>query len=146
MVAAGCGNQSSWRGTLAPPPTPPNRMILDVDITRDTKAPWHARRAVEQLGDAIDPEVRPDVLLLVSELVTNSVKYGDRGALKLQIESRGPRKLRVEVIDQGDGFIPQARDRPMNEPGGWGLHLVEALTDRWGVYEGSTHVWFEIDR
>ncbi len=32
------------------------------------------------------------------------------------------------------------------EPGGWGLHLVEALTDRWGVYEGSTHVWFEIER
>lgn len=121
-------------------------MILDVDIPRDTKAPWHARRAVEQLGDQIDPEVRPDVMLLVSELVTNSVKYGDRGALRLQIASKEPRKLRVEVIDQGDGFIPVARDRPMNEPGGWGLHLVEALTDRWGVYEGSTHVWFEIDR
>ena len=121
-------------------------MILDVDIPRDNRAPWHARRAVEQLGDAIDPEVRPDVMLLVSELVTNSVKYGDRGALRLQIESTAPRKLRVEVIDQGDGFIPVARDRPMNEPGGWGLHLVEALTDRWGVYEGSTHVWFEIDR
>ena len=121
-------------------------MILDVDIPRDTKAPWHARRAVEQLGDEIDPELRPDVLLLVSELVTNSVKYGEPGALKLQIEARGPRKLRVEVIDQGDGFTPEARDRPVNEPGGWGLHLVEALTDRWGVYEGSTHVWFEIDR
>ena len=121
-------------------------MILDVDIPRDDKAPWHARRAVEQLGDQIDPEVRPDVMLLVSELVTNSVKYGDHGALRLQIESKEPRKLRVEVIDQGDGFIPVARDRPMNEPGGWGLHLVEALTDRWGVYEGSTHVWFEIDR
>ena len=121
-------------------------MILDVDISRDTKAPWHARRAVEQLGDSIDDDVRPDVMLLVSELVTNGVKYGDEGTLKLQIEAKGPRNLRVEVVDQGGGFVPQARDRPMNEPGGWGLHLVEALTDRWGVYEGSTHVWFEIDR
>ena len=121
-------------------------MILDVDIPRDAKAPWHARRAVEQLGDSIDDALRPDVMLLVSELITNSVKYGDHGALKLQIEATGPRKLRVEVVDQGAGFVPVARDRPMNEPGGWGLHLVEALTDRWGVYEGSTHVWFEIER
>ena len=121
-------------------------MILDVDIPRDAKAPWHARRAVERLGDSIDDDVRPDVMLLVSELVTNSVKYGEHGALKLQIEAKGPRSLRVEVVDQGGGFTPQARDRPMSEPGGWGLHLVEALTDRWGVFEGSTHVWFEIDR
>jgi anti-sigma regulatory factor (Ser/Thr protein kinase) len=121
-------------------------MSLDVGIPRDTKAPWRARRAVERLGDQIDEDVRPDVMLLVSELVTNSVKYGEDGGLKLQIEAKGPRKLRVEVVDQGGGFVPKARDRPVNEPGGWGLHLVEALTDRWGVYEGSTHVWFEIDR
>ena len=121
-------------------------MTLDVEIERTPRAPWHARRAVEGLGDAIDPAVRPDVMLLVSELITNSVKYGDHGHLKLQIEAKGPRKLRVEVVDQGGGFTPQARDRPMSEPGGWGLHLVEALTDRWGVYEGSTHVWFEIER
>ena len=119
-------------------------MILDVDIPRDAKAPWHARRAVEQA--ALDDDVRPDVMLLVSELVTNSVKYGEDGPLRLQIESRGPRTLRVEVVDQGGGFEPKARDRSVDEPGGWGLHLVEALTDRWGVYEGSTHVWFEIDR
>jgi anti-sigma regulatory factor (Ser/Thr protein kinase) len=121
-------------------------MHLDVDIPRDTKAPWHARRAVERLGPAIDPDVRPDVLLLVSELVTNSVKYGDEGALRLQIDAEAPGEVRVEVVDQGGGFVPAARDRPLGEPGGWGLHLVEALTDRWGVYEGSTHVWFEIDR
>ncbi len=124
----------------------PDRMQLDVDIPRDEKAPWHARRAVEALGGAIDADVRPDVMLLVSELITNSVKYGDEGALKLQIQATGPRKVRVEVVDQGGGFVPQARDRPVGEPGGWGLHLVEALTDRWGVYEGSTHVWFEIER
>src|SRR3712207_7675933 len=40
----------------------------------------HARRAVEDLGPAIADDVRPDVMLLVSELVTNSVKYGSEGA------------------------------------------------------------------
>jgi hypothetical protein len=39
-----------------------------------------------------------------------------------------------------------ARNRPATEVGGWGLHLVQTLSDRWGVYQGSTHVWFEIDR
>ena len=121
-------------------------MLLDVDIPRDARAPGRARRAVERVGDAIDGELRPQVLLLVSELVTNGVKYGANGVLRLEIEVKGPRKLRVEVTDQGGGFVPHARDRPLGEPGGWGLHLVEALADRWGVHEGSTHVWFEIDR
>ena len=88
----------------------------------------------------------PDVKLLVSELVTNSVKYGGEGALRLQIDTDGPRRLRAEVIDQGVGFVPVARDRPATEVGGWGLHLVQTLSNRWGVHEGSTHVWFEIER
>lgn len=121
-------------------------MTLDVDIARDARAPWHARRAVEELGDALDPSVKPDVMLLVSELITNSVKYGGEGDLRLQIEPRGPKQVRVEVVDQGVGFTPKARDRPVTTAGGWGLHLVEELADRWGVHEGSTHVWFEIDR
>ena len=27
---------------------------------------------------------------------------------------------------------------------GRGLFLVEALTNRWGIHEGTTHVWFEL--
>ena len=121
-------------------------MRLDVDIPRDLQAPRRARHAVERLGPAIAEDVKPDVVLLVSELITNSVKYGGVGDLRLQIEAPSPKRLRVEVVDQGVGFEPVARSRPKTEPGGWGLHLVETLADRWGVHEGSTHVWFEIDR
>jgi hypothetical protein len=64
----------------------------------------------------------------------------------LNIDAQGPRKLRADVMDQGAGFVPVARDRPATDVGGWGLHLVEALSNRWGVHEGSTHVWFEIER
>ena len=122
------------------------RTSLDVDIPRDPQAPRLARRAVESLGPAIDPDVKPDVVLLVSELVTNSVKYGAEGDLRLQIEAPEPRRLRVEVINEGASFEPKARTRPKTEAGGWGLHLVETLADRWGVHAGSTHVWFEINR
>jgi hypothetical protein len=30
--------------------------------------------------------------------------------------------------------------------GGWGLSIVDALASRWGVHEGTTHVWFELER
>jgi anti-sigma regulatory factor (Ser/Thr protein kinase) len=119
---------------------------VTIDIPRDRTAPSAARRAIERLNDRIAPDVVPDVKLLVSELITNSVKYGGEGEVQLKVEAEDPRKLRIEVIDQGVGFVPVERDRPATEVGGWGLHLVQTLSDRWGVYEGSTHVWFEIDR
>ena len=119
---------------------------ITVDIERDFTAPAAARRAVEQFGASLDPAVVPDVKLLVSELISNSVKYGGDGQVQLVLRSDGPHHVHVEVVDQGVGFVPTARARPKTEPGGWGLHMVEALTERWGVREGSTHVWFEIDR
>ena len=116
------------------------------DIPRDSRAPGEARRAIEGLNGQIAPDVVHDVKLLVSELITNSVKYGGQGAVALKVETDDPRRLRIEVIDQGAGFVPVARDRPATDVGGWGLHLVQTLSDRWGVYEGSTHVWFELSR
>ena len=116
------------------------------EIPRDPRAPGAARRAIEGLNTQIAPDVAHDVKLLVSELITNSVKYGGEGAVSLKVWTDDPQRLRVEVIDQGVGFVPVARDRPATEVGGWGLHLVQTLSNRWGVYEGSTHVWFEIDR
>lgn len=97
------------------------------------------------MGTAIDPDLVPDMTLLVSELVTNSVKYGGDGTVGLRIDADDVTgHVRVEVIDQGEGFIPVARTRPTTEVGGWGLHLVESLAHRWGVHDGSTHVWFEM--
>jgi anti-sigma regulatory factor (Ser/Thr protein kinase) len=119
---------------------------LTFDISRDPTAPARARRAIDGLGEQLDPTVAPDVKLLVSELITNSVKYGADGDVTLKVEVDDPRRLRVEVADQGLGFVPVPRTRPATEVGGWGLHLVETLSNRWGVYAGSTHVWFEIDR
>ncbi|MCW2966875.1 MAG: ATP-binding protein [Solirubrobacteraceae bacterium] len=119
---------------------------VDISISRDPCAPASARRAIEEFTASIDQSIAPDAKLLVSELITNSVKYGGEGEVRLEMVSEHERHLRVEVVDQGSGFIPVARDRPATEAGGWGLHLVETLSDRWGVHEGSTHVWFEIDR
>jgi anti-sigma regulatory factor (Ser/Thr protein kinase) len=108
-------------------------------------APAQARAALEVFDQILAPEVLEDVQLVVSELITNSVKFGPKRSitLSLQIEAYG--RVRGEVIDQGDG--ERARVEMTPEPsldGGWGLHLVDRVASRWGVHEGSTHVWFEI--
>ena len=119
----------------------PSSVILD--LPRTPRAPGQAREALDSLPK-LDPELLGDAKLLVSELVTNSVKYGGDGPVRLVVRYEDSGRLRIEVVDRGGGFRPVARDRPKTEVGGWGLHLVEELTDRWGVYEGSTHVWFEL--
>jgi anti-sigma regulatory factor (Ser/Thr protein kinase) len=118
---------------------------LSVEIPRNAQAPYLARRALAELAGKIDPEVLPDVRLLVSELITNSVKYGGDGPVRLEVSAEEGR-VRAEIIDQGVGFTPIKRNDDLEKVGGWGLHLVQELTTDWGTYEGSTHVWFEIRR
>jgi anti-sigma regulatory factor (Ser/Thr protein kinase) len=117
---------------------------LTVELPRSPEAPSLARQAVEDLNGTLDPARLPDVRLLVSELITNSVKYGAEGPVRLHV-SAGPERIRAEIVDQGTGFTPRVRDDDLDKVGGWGLHLVEHLTDRWGTHEGSPHVWFEMD-
>jgi anti-sigma regulatory factor (Ser/Thr protein kinase) len=115
-------------------------------LPRDVHAPARARALVENLSEGLDADVMSDTKLLVSELITNGVKYGAGGPVTLELHVDGPRHVRVEVVDQGGGFEPVPRRPDRIAPGGWGLELVELLASRWGAYEGSTHVWFEIDR
>src|SRR4051795_2785084 len=117
---------------------------LSVELPRTPQAPFLARRALDDLEGSLDPKVLPDVRLLVSELITNSVKYGGDGPVRLEVEA-SPETVRAEIIDQGVGFTPVTRDDDRGKVGGWGLQLTELRTSRWGTCEGSTHVWFEID-
>jgi anti-sigma regulatory factor (Ser/Thr protein kinase) len=118
--------------------------VLSVELPRTPEAAFLARRALDDLEGRLDENVLPDVRLLVSELITNSVKYGGAGPVRLEVQA-SPQSVRAEIIDQGTGFTPVTRDDDLDRVGGWGLHLTEQLTSRWGTHEGSTHVWFEID-
>lgn len=119
-------------------------MTYSLELPRTLEAPAEARDALRQLDPGLPEHVLPDITLLVSELTTNSVKYGGEGPVRLEITDTADR-IRTEIIDQGVGFTPVERDGDLSRVGGWGLHLVEELADSWGTYEGSTHVWFEID-
>jgi len=111
----------------------------------DHEAPAAARTAV----NSILPRRRvDDLLLLVSELVTNSVRHAGMGAddtIEVVVEISGA-VVKVEVTDRGPGFTGQAGRPSLDDPSGWGLHLVELLSDAWGVELGPpTVTWFEIE-
>jgi anti-sigma regulatory factor (Ser/Thr protein kinase) len=121
---------------------------LEHALPKSMEAPAMAREAIRRLEGQVSAEMVDDATLLVSELMTNAVKYGGEGGLRLEIDIEADR-LRAEIIDQGDGFEPRTRTERrlvLSDEGGWGLHLVESLADEWGVHEGSTHVWFELRR
>ena len=103
-----------------------------------------ARRATAGwLGDKVAMEQRHDALLVVSELVTNAYEHGTgKIELKLRIVDD---ELQVEVTDEGRGAAVGIREHDIDE-GGLGLRIVDQLANRWGVYEGTTHVWAKLPR
>jgi two-component sensor histidine kinase len=105
-----------------------------VSIARHTLAEhlerWGCRRA-------------PDSLLVFSELVTNALKHAG-GATRVDI-AHGGQTLRFEVHDESPD-PPAIRD-PSTAPGGFGLRLVERLSQSWGWERTASGkvVWSTID-
>jgi anti-sigma regulatory factor (Ser/Thr protein kinase) len=114
-----------------------------VTLPRSTDAPRQARQLVR---DLVSSERADDATLLVSELVTNAVKYGPEEETIRLIVAHGGDRTRFTVHDLGLGPLPEMRAEDDPAPGGHGLRLVDALADRWGVERGSTRVWFELER
>ena len=88
-------------------------------------------------------------LLLVSELVTNSVRHagtaaGARVHLSAWFQAT---TLRIELSDSGVGGKVSRRPPSLEDgAGGFGLDLVAALSSAWGVDRGpqGTTVWLEL--
>jgi anti-sigma regulatory factor (Ser/Thr protein kinase) len=86
-----------------------------------------------------------DILVVVSEMVTNALTHGE-GPVGVVIECRDA-SVRFEVSD-GSAVMPMARQVLADAPSGRGMRIVETLADRWGADlrpPGKT-VWVEFDR
>ncbi|MFJ9737173.1 SpoIIE family protein phosphatase [Streptomyces sp. NPDC101166] len=110
-------------------------------------APAHARAQVSALLRAwrTRDDTRDDVLLLVSELVTNAVRFA-AGPVTVRLIRAG-HGLLCEVGDTGNGR-PGLGGGGLLDDGGRGLHVVHRLTNRWGVRWTDTGkvVWAEVTR
>jgi anti-sigma regulatory factor (Ser/Thr protein kinase) len=125
-------------------PDTPRR--LNFSLPASWTAPTKARRALSQLQ--LPLPLAFDAQLLVSELVSNSVRHAGLGRddlIRVTADWSGDR-LMVHVRDGGRprGASPVAgsiRPAPGAESG-WGLYLVDRLGSRWGTTGGG--YWFEL--
>jgi anti-sigma regulatory factor (Ser/Thr protein kinase) len=121
---------------------------LELTLAAGPEAAAVARRALGDLEPELGADLLRDVRLMVSELVTNALRHAgppDTGIVMRR--SLHDERLRIEVGDRGPGFTPVDGRDPSGEEGGWGLLLVDALADRWGVARmgAMSSVWFEVD-
>ena len=93
--------------------------------------------------DGYAPALLDDIMLMVSELVTNSMVHAaTQITLVLQADEG---VIRVEVIDRSRSVPALLKVGPV-AASGRGLQVVDELADSWGVLpnpNGKT-VWFEV--
>ncbi|WP_254390825.1 SpoIIE family protein phosphatase [Streptomyces sp. AC550_RSS872] len=115
--------------------------FLEPEDSAPGRARRLARRALARWGLE---ELTDSVELLVSEVVTNAVRYATRPVTL--------RLLRTDVLrcEVGDDVpqLPRLRQARATDEGGRGLYLVNRLARRWGATRLSTGkvVWFELNR
>ncbi|SDL92402.1 ATP-binding SpoIIE family protein phosphatase [Streptomyces wuyuanensis] len=113
--------------------------FLEPEDSAPGRARRLARRALTRWGLE---ELSDSVELLVSEVVTNAVRYAERPVTLRLLRTD---VLRCEVGDDSPQLPRQRRARDTDE-GGRGLFLVNRLARRWGATRLSTGkvVWFEL--
>ncbi|MEV7285328.1 ATP-binding protein [Streptomyces sp. NPDC093252] len=127
-------------------PHPPPRFVsehLVLDIVAVPRAVPEARRVVgAYLGDPC-----PDVLLCLSELLTNVIRHVGEGTPVTVRVCPGPSgTTRLEVTDAGPPALLLARYPHRYDESGRGLLLVGVIARRWGVkaQAGGRTVWCEL--
>ena len=112
------------------------------ELPPDSSAPRMARALVRERVPSA-PAIG-DLLLCVSEVVTNAVLHG-RSRPRLTMAIAGP-SVRVEVYD-ADPTMPTRQSPTAETPTGRGLLLLDRLTSGWGAERAGSGkvVWFTID-
>ena len=123
----------------------PEPLTLCLEPRRESAG--YARDMIRStFGRRLPNRVLGDLLLVVTELVTNAVQHGPGRPISLAVTVDSESDVvRGEVVDEGDASksIPRIRQATL-VGGGYGLGLVDAMTSEWYVVEGSTSVRFEM--
>jgi len=116
------------------------RCDFDDQLTELVEARRFTERVLGSEHDRLDT-----ALVVVSELTSNALRHAKSG-FTLSVDD-DEHHVRIEVTDRGGGWPVPVEVRAAPTSGGMGLHLVEALADRWGAVEQPPGklVWAEID-
>ncbi|MFI5768586.1 ATP-binding protein [Streptomyces sp. NPDC051658] len=117
---------------------------LTVDLLAVPKAVPEMRRTLRERCGGADS---PDLLLCVSELLTNVIVHlGEGTPVTLRVAGTCSGRVRVELSDPEPCAWPTLRTAGPGDESGRGLSLVDALALRWGVDQGpyGKTVWCEL--
>jgi two-component sensor histidine kinase len=115
---------------------------LDISIDPNEEAPTLARTALHAAyADAMPAVVLQDLKVIVTELVTNSWRYGPGEPILLSIEPHGELELAGRVDDNGHEPFGMGEIR---DDGGLGLHIVDALAQDWEIAKDGGSVRFTL--
>ncbi|MEU6403997.1 ATP-binding protein [Streptomyces sp. NPDC046985] len=105
----------------------------------------HARRLVRSALDAWSlAGIAEDATLAVSELAANAVRHGSGRRMVVRVTRVGPNRVRIAVSDRSKK-PPYLVTPSENASTGRGMHLIEAVSDRWGtdLLPWGKRVWSE---
>lgn len=127
--------------------------MVAIEITEDIRlgreAASEARFHLERLEGAVPARKLQELTLVISELVTNSVKHSggpEDKPITLRVTA-GEGRTYAEVYDHGFGFErPLSPVAPSRQTGSRGLYIVDTLSEDWGVSSegGRCRVWVEM--
>jgi anti-sigma regulatory factor (Ser/Thr protein kinase) len=131
------------RGTLRGAAEP----LLACTLPGGALAPAAAREALaDALRGRLGESAEADALIVLSELVTNAIRHGGARTPNDELSVHAALlagALRIEVTDPGPGFEPGGHGPRAD--GGYGLHLLDRLANRWGVTGAEpVTVWVEL--
>jgi anti-sigma regulatory factor (Ser/Thr protein kinase) len=120
---------------------------ISISLPANASSATTARTEVtRRLAERITTGALEDVRLLLTELITNSLRHGgmkadDKIGVRAELADG---TVRIEVHDPGRDGPVEVRT-PGARGGGYGLFLVDRLTNQWGVDRGNgTTVWAEL--
>jgi anti-sigma regulatory factor (Ser/Thr protein kinase) len=118
-------------GSASPPVLAEPQLARSELFACETESVRSARRFIAECVEHVGLQRLPEVQLMVSELATNSVKHSC-SRFDVTVERLNERRVRVEVRDFGPG-MPEIIDGGSDADGGRGLHIVDLLSESWGV-------------
>lgn len=136
-----------WQGGARPASN--GATVVRLVLESNAAAPGHARDGLAPLRDHGGDDMLHRARLLMSELVTNSVRHAGCSEVRVDIWPANG-SIAVVVTDDGPGFRPVALPTTIADAdieGGFGLPLIDTLADAWGSGRDSeAWVWFEVRR
>lgn len=128
------------------------RLLLKSTYEESEKVPDFVTDIQEKSN--IDDDTTGTLMLLLSEAVTNAIIHGNKlnPSKSVDVEVRINQKQIVSTVkDQGDGFVPEDADNPLDEENilkasGRGIFLMKQLSEGVKYEENGTKLRFILKR